>query len=903
MRFKYDNNQDFQIKAINSVINLFNGQPPSNDLLDNLRSLGITGNKINLENNRILLNRDVIQKENKIPTSLKTDDLDFSIEMETGTGKTYTYFRTIFELNIKYGWTKFIIIVPSVAIKEGVLKTYQDTRDHFDNLYSGLVSNCYEYDSKRLNQIRTFGRDININIMVMTLHSFNKDTNVIKQKDLDGFESSPITYIQQTNPVLILDEPQNMESELSKKSIRDLNPMVTLRYSATHKNYYNLLYRLSPYESYQRGLVKQIEVLPIQKTYDFNEPYINVVDIGKDKNKNKPFFCKIECHIVKDGEIFLEIKTLRQGDKLQRITRNEIYKGYELTNINTQTNHIEFANLKTFSLGQGNNNSKKDIQKLQIARAISLHLDKQEEFNQKGLNIKVLSLFFIDKVKNYIDGGWIQKEFEKSFNEIKGNYEHFKNKSANEVHSGYFAKKTTKDGKNTYKDELKNNQTDRELEKQVYNLIMKDKEKLLSFDENVSFIFSHSTLREGWDNPNVFQITTLNETVSDMKKRQEIGRGLRLCVESKGDSLERVFDRKINKLSVISNESYKEFVSKLQTEYENELFANDGVIKPLDGSKKRKLIKVKKEVIDSKEFKDLWKRIAKKTRYRINFDSERLIQKCIENINTLTIDKITYKIDQYSIEMSERKGISGELLKSDPTRKVDYVGKLPNVVEELVKETNLTKRTICKILEGIEKDLIEDFTSNPRDFIFKVSQSINNQKTLLLIDGIEYHEQKGDDGKILYYDQSLFEDIKDVAESTVLDLDTFEDITDLETKKQKTPYDSIVFDSSNEKDFIEEFLQNPNVKLFFKLPSKFQIPTPIGNYNPDWGYILEEEDMISKEIKKTMYFVGESKTSKDQMDLRGSEFHKIQYSKKHFDVISGDDKNTQYKHLAHPREI
>ncbi len=339
--------------------------------------------------------------------------------------------------------------------------------------------------------------------------------------------------------------------------------MVTLRYSGTHKNYYNLLYRLSPYESYQRGLVKQIEVESFQKKYDFNEPYINVVEIGKDKNKNKPFFCKIECHTVKDNEIFTDIKTLRQGDKLERITRNEIYKGYELTNINTQTGHIEFANLKTFSLGQGNDDSKKDIQKLQIARTIRLHLDKQEEFNR--------------------------------FNEIKGNYEHFKNKNSDEVHSGYFAKKTTKDGNNTYKDELKNNQTDRELEKQVYNLIMKDKEKLLSFEENVSFIFSHSTLREGWDNPNVFQITTLNETVSDIKKRQEIGRGLRLCVESKGDSLERVFDRKINKLSVLSNESYEEFVSKLQTEYENELFANDGFIKPLDGSKKRKLIKVKKE--------------------------------------------------------------------------------------------------------------------------------------------------------------------------------------------------------------------------------------------------------------------------------------------------------------------
>ena len=903
MKFTYDRNQDFQITAINSVVNLFNGQPPKKDLPLSIGSLGTIGNNLNLEQDRILLNRDNIQNENKIPLSIKTDDFDFSIEMETGTGKTYTYFRTIYELNIKYGWTKFIIIVPSVAIKEGVLKTYQNTREHFDNIYSGLVANCYEYDSKRPNQVRTFGRDVNINIMIMTLHSFNKDTNVIKQKDLDGFESSPITYLQQTNPILILDEPQNMESELSIRSIKELNPMITLRYSGTHKNYYNLLYRLSPYESYQRGLVKQIEVESFQKKYDFNQPHIKVIDIGKDKNKNKPFFAKIECHIIKDGEIYTNIKTLRQGEKLERITRNNIYKGYELSNINTQTNEIEFTNLKTFSLGQEENNSKNDIQKLQIARTIKLHLDKQKEFNEKGLNIKVLSLFFIDRVNNYIDEGWIKNEFEKKFDEIKKSYDHFKNKNSKDVHSGYFAKKTTKDGNETYKDELKNNQTDRDLEKQVYNLIMKDKERLLSFDEDVSFIFSHSTLREGWDNPNVFQITTLNETVSDIKKRQEVGRGLRLCVETNGDNLERVFDRKINKLSVLSNESYEEFVSKLQTEYENELFSSDGFIKPLDGSKKRELIKVKQEVINSKEFKDLWKRISKKTRYKINFDSNELVKKCVDQINTLSIDKITYRIDQYSIQMSENKGVSGELIDYDPTRSVEYIGKLPNLVQELIIETNLTKQTICKILEGIENDLLEDFIDNPRDFIFKVSQSINNQKKLLLIDGIEYQEQKGDNGEILYYDQSLFEDLKDVAESTILDLDSFEGISDIESKKQKTPYDSIVYDSSNEKDFVEKFIADPRVKLFFKLPSKFKIPTPIGNYNPDWGYILEEKDMISGNIKKIMYFVGESKTSTDQMDLRGSEFHKIQYCKKHFDVIAKDSEDTQYRHLGHPSEI
>ncbi len=904
MKFKFDSNQEFQLTPINSIVRLFEGQPPKKDLPLLVGEYGTFGNNLNIDKNRIFNNLQEIQSENNIPFELRNDSLDFSVEMETGTGKTYTYFRTIFELNVKYGWSKFIIIVPSISIKEGVLKTYQITKDHFENLYSNIVSSCYEYDSKKPNQIKSFGRDTHINIMVMTLHSFNKETNVIKQNDLDGFEDTPISYIQKTKPVVILDEPQNMESELSKKSIGELNPLFTLRFSGTHKNYYNLLYRLSPYESYQRGLVKKIEVISMKEKFNFNKPHIRVIKVGKDNNKNKPFFTEIECFVKKNGETFTDIITLRQGDRLDRKTKNDIYKDYQLQNISTSTNQIEFSNHLTFTQGQDNDGSKKDIQKLQIEKSIRLHFEKQKEFFDKGLNIKVLSLFFIDRVDNYVNNGWIKEEFERVFEEVKLEYDHFKTKDKSKVHNGYFSKKVNKkSGEITYRDELKNNQSDRELEKEVYNLIMKDKEKLLSFEEETCFIFSHSTLKEGWDNPNVFQITTLNETKSDIKKRQEIGRGLRLSVDSEGN---RIFDKNINVLSVISNESYEEFVSTLQTEYENEFFKNEKKITPDNGNKKRSVIKLKEDIFNSEEFKELWKKISTKTRYKINFDSEDLIKKCIEKINdTVEINEIVYQIERFDISMNEKTGITGDRTDSGIINTDGYIGELPDLVEELKKETNLTINSITKILSELDDYLLEDFVRNPQDFIYQVSKVINNEKTKLLLNGIEYEELKNEDGEVLYYDQSLFSDFHKVPENKVLDIDSIEDIPNIEEKKKKSLYDSIVLDSNNEIDFTKEFLKDPTIKLFVKLPSKFFIPTPIGNHNPDWGYIKEEKDPMSGKIERTLYFIGETKTTKEEFDLRGREWFKIQCGKKLNPYIfdKKEEKDTQYIHLSKTSEV
>ena len=895
MKFKFDSNQDFQLIPIKSVVRLFEGQPPLRELPLLLGEYGTFGNNLNISKEKIYDNLQNIQKDNNIPFELRDDSMDFSIEMETGTGKTYTYLRTIFELNKHYGWTKFIIIVPSISIKEGILKSIDIVSEHFENLYSDVVSNGYEYDSKKPNKLKNFGRDTNINIMIMTLHSFNKETNVIKQNGLDGFEDTPISYIQKTKPIVILDEPQNMESDLSKKSILELNPLFTLRYSGTHKNYYNLLYRLSPFESYQRGLVKKIEVVSMKEDYDYNKPHIRVVEIDKDKTKR--FYTKVECFVKKSsGEISTEIITLKQNDSLDRKTKNRIYEGYKVVNISTSTNQIEFSNHKSFMLGQEDGSSKRELQRLQIEKTIRLHFEKQKEFFDKGLNIKVLSLFFIDKVDNYVNDGWIKEEFEKLFEDIKKDYDFFKDKDSSKVHNGYFSKKVNKkSGVVTYKDELKNNQSDRELEKEVYNLIMRDKEKLLSFEEDTSFIFSHSTLREGWDNPNIFQITTLNETVSEIKKRQEIGRGLRLCVNNEGD---RIFDKKINVLSVVSNESYETFVSNLQSEYENEFF-NDNKITPDNGNKKRKIIRVKTKIIDSPEFRELWKRISTKTRYKINFNSQDLIDKSIFKINELEINRIVYKIDTFNINMSEEKGITGTLTDVGDLETSGYIGFLPDLVEELKKETGLTRNTIKEILKGIDDFLLEDFTLNPQDFIYQVSTTINNEKRNFLLDGLEYEELKNENGEIQYYEQSLFTDLTKIPENKIVDIDKIEDLEDIEEKKKKSVYDSVVIDSSNEEDFTKEFLNNPNIKLFVKLPNKFFVPTPIGNYNPDWGYVKEEKDPITKELKDTLYLVGETKTSKDEFDLRGKEWFKIECSKKHFKLLPDCD----YKLLSKVSEV
>ena len=573
MKLKFNPNLKYQDEAVKSVIDLFEGQ---NSMLSyftvsgqqtiNSTGQGV-GNKIDISASDILENLRKVQKYHKIAPSesLNENHLDFNIEMETGTGKTYVYLKTIFELNNIYGFTKFIIVVPSVAIKEGVYKTIEITRDHFKGLYDNVIYNSFVYDSSKLEQIRNFATDSNIEIMIINIDAFNKSftdpsketkANIIHRENdrLSGYK--PIELIQETNPIVIIDEPQSVMGGKGEKAVKSLNPLCTLRYSATHKEIQNLIYKLDAVDAYKMNLVKQIEVAGFESQDFHNKAYMKLISTN---NKKSPITAKIEIDELMNGSIKRKTVTVKQGDDLFDISgRRDVYENYIVDEIYCEegNEYVSFTQ-KDEILRIGKVFGDMDdliIKRAQIRKTIEEHFDKELSLNEKG--IKVLSLFFIDKVANYRqydeDGNPIkgpyakifEEEYEKVIRKPKYNtlIEKIEHVPVEEVHNGYFSvdkKGKVKDSRETKKGKLRANKDD----ESTFNLIMRDKEKLLSFDSNLKFIFSHSALKEGWDNPNVFQICTLNETSSTMKKRQEIGRGLRLCVNQDG---ERIKDNNIN---------------------------------------------------------------------------------------------------------------------------------------------------------------------------------------------------------------------------------------------------------------------------------------------------------------------------------------------------------------------
>src|SRR3989338_1135386 len=548
MKFQFDPNQDFQLEAINAIADIFEGQEKTS--ADRVASdsalLGIFPNSLSLSGEEVFDNVRKIQERKKIKNGVMVEEYDFSIEMETGTGKTYVYLRTIFELNKRYGWKKFIVLVPSVAIREGVMKTLQITKEHFAALYDNVPYRFYEYQSRNISQVKHFADSSNINIMVMTVGAFNKDANVLYAARDQMQGEKPISYIRKTNPILILDEPQNMEGEATKEALKNFNSLFRLRYSATHRNPYNLMYQLAPYDAYQLGLVKKIEVFSVvDDDTGISRPYLNLISV----EAGKVIKAKIEA-IAKDAQGTPKKKrlTLKQDDDLAQKTSNDVYAGYIVEALDAdapdigQTGKIRFRNNVEVKQGEGIGGNREQVMREQIEQTIRLHFEKRKQLRE--MDIKVLSLFFIDKVDNYVQGdGFIRKTFIQEFNRLKDEY-HSIELEVESVHKGYFAKRG---------DEYLERESSIAENQEAYELIMKDKERLLSFDEPTEFIFSHSALKEGWDNPNIFNICTLRETNSLMRKRQEIGRGMRLCVNQSG---ERVFDRQLNLLSVIANESY-----------------------------------------------------------------------------------------------------------------------------------------------------------------------------------------------------------------------------------------------------------------------------------------------------------------------------------------------------------
>ncbi|MCF6330150.1 MAG: DEAD/DEAH box helicase family protein [Sulfurimonas sp.] len=833
MQIKYIS-QPHQTKAINSIVNLFSGQVKQTSEYDIFEGEAVCSNNFSLDADTILENLVSIQKQNNIKEVTTTlESLDFSVEMETGTGKTYVYIKTILELFKKYGWNKFIIITPSIAIREGVLNSLASMQNHFKSDFN-FPYEYFEYDSSRLGSLKHFIRDDNLQIMIMTIDSF-KRANTILNMTQEGFVSSPKNSLQKTKPILILDEPQNMESELSKVSLNELNPLFTLRFSATHKNYYNLLYTLSPKESLAQGLVKEIDVWALSENQTINDVYIDVLKIEIDKKSKRPV-ASLELIVKNRDEFIKKTVKIKGDDSLKDKTKNPIYTGFLVDEISFKDMFIQFENGLKLDLHEINGKVNKQIQQEQISDAIKLHMEKFEELKKK--DIKVLSLFFIDRVANFLsdEDGWMQEHFCKEFDRLKVNFESFKTIDSKEVYSYYFAKRKT-----GFVDELKNSDSDRKLQKQTYDLIMKSKEKLLSFEEKTSFIFSHSALKEGWDNPNVFFITTLNDTKSSFSKRQILGRGVRLPVDKYG---QRIEDKNINRLTVIVNESFEEFARELQIQ-NDAIGVNSTTLNNVKKDKKYSVMKTD-WLEKNREFLELWEKIKSKTIFELTLDTGEYKKQVIKKLKT--------------IETREKKilkqfgNVHDGYISDEKNIRLDFEEVLPDLVGIIEKSIGISRKTIIEILEEVN---LKPFVNNSDEYIKKALLDFDDAKHNMLIDGIEY--KKVDDD---------FYEFKNIFPTEQNGYDLQECKKGLYTLEQ--------YDSEIEKEFIK-CTDNNNFKIFTKLPTKFKIKTPLGNYNPDFAVIKFDESEGS--------FIVETKGSEKDRDLRGVEAWKIAYAKKHFELL------------------
>ena len=610
MKLHFEDDLDYQKDAIESVVDLFKGQEISrSEFTVTYRpeaspqaSLGLAESELGIGNRLLLVDEELeenlrkVQLTNGLRPTEKLISGDFTVEMETGTGKTYVYLRTIFELNKNYGFTKFVIVVPSVAIKEGTYKTLQITREHFDGLYPKAKGYEYfNYDSRKLGQVRNFATSSNIQIMVTTVGAINKKdvNNLYKENENTGGEK-PIDLVKATNPIIIVDEPQSVDGGLKgagKKALEAMNPLCTLRYSATHVNEHHMTYRLDAVDAYDRGLVKQIEVASLEIDGGHNKPYVRLVSTH---NRKGSITAKIEIDVQRGRNVKREILTVEDGDDLEQITNRPIYENMQIGTITCGKDN-ESIEVKGDGFDQRLRPNEAvggvdpdEIRRLMIRRTIKEHFDKELTFAANKNPIKVLSLFFIDKVEHY-------RQYDEDGNHAKGKYalmfeEEYRKlaKSADyqslfkeidldtdaaEVHNGYFSK----DKKGRFVETAENNQAGRDNAERAYNLIMKDKEKLLSFDTKLKFIFSHSALKEGWDNPNIFQICTMREMSGERQRRQTLGRGLRLCVDQNGL---RLRGNEINTLTVIATESYEKFAENLQKEIEQDTGIRFGIVEP-----------------------------------------------------------------------------------------------------------------------------------------------------------------------------------------------------------------------------------------------------------------------------------------------------------------------------------
>jgi type III restriction enzyme len=894
IEIKFEANQAYQLEAIDSVVGLFAGQEVTDQgftttelsaegTLEGFQEITF-GNTLSLQsptlraNLRRVQDRPVLQDDGttvpSIPEAMRSEfagvpaDLDFSVEMETGTGKTYVYLRTIAALNEKYGYTKFVIVVPSVAIREGVLSSLRLLKEHIRDLYDGLQYDAYVYDSNALTRVRQFATASHLQIMVINIDSFTKETNVMNRATdtMNGY--APIEFLRACHPIVIMDEPQNMETPVRQEAIRSLLPLFRLRYSATHRDLKHLVYRLTPVDAYDLRFVKRIGVLSITKDEDRNDAYVEVTKINATPG-GVTATAKIHKH-GRQGTKLTQV-TLRKDDDLFDLSgQREVYRGWVIEDIHVGQDgapgFVEFGNSRRVRAGVGTGSEDEQHQRLMIHQAVLGHFEKELQLKlqqRRGIvpaAIKPLTLIFIDRVANYhpADGKfrqWFEQEYE--FIRSDARFRSLAMPDVADVHDGYFAttaKCVPKDiafGRDTKDAET------------AFKRIMQDKEKLLSFDEPLRFIFSHSALVEGWDNPNVFTICNLQEGRSEMRKRQQIGRGLRLPVMENGERC-RVDD--VNMVTVIAYEEFSKFAGDLQREIEEETGVSfAGRVSDL---KKDKIeMRLKEQVLDDPIFQKLWNTISRKTTYHLTFQTDDVVAEAVKRINAMEeLEPIKFRILKTEVDINA-EGVGAGDSRDRGAVEVEGARKLPDVVGELSQRVPLSRATIVRILKNI--DNLDQVRVNPSVFIDNVEAAINRALYNEIAKGIVY-TPKGD----ARWSAELFKAAH--QEETVAK-------SELVVPVSKSLTEKVVCDSKVEVAFAQFLDQHDDVPLFLKLPRWFTIDTPLGSYNPDWAFVRKEPD------GQYLYLVRETKGTDVMENLQWeTEGWKIKFGEAHFRALKVD---------------
>ena len=985
--------QPYQTSAVESVVDCFAGQVNASGIAyridpgynrnkagqvqsDLYEQTGLKNADIQLTDAQILTNIQAVQRRQNLPLSDKLVsssgcNVNLDVEMETGTGKTYCYLKTFFEMNKRYGWTKFIVVVPSIAIREGVLKSLEITAEHFTESY-GKKARFFAYNSRQLHHLESFSSDAGINVMVINIQAFNatgKDNRRIYD-ELDDFQSrKPIDVISSNRPILILDEPQKMEGKKTLEALAKFKPLMILRYSATHRTTHNKIHRLDALDAYNQKLVKKIAVrgIAVRGLAGTNAYlYLESIEISK-----KAPVARIEMEVRQGGGIKRIVKRLERGKDLF-VESNELdqYRGFVIAQIDANKDTVEFTNGHVLNAGDATGDiTEMAIRRIQIREAIRAHLEKEQVLFAQG--IKVLSLFFIDEVVKYRDysqadeQGEYARIFEEEYERLRAEYlsllpldggmyqEYLKGIQVGRTHNGYFSidKKTKKLTDPSFK--TRGEEAGLSDDVDAYDLILKDKERLLSFAEPVRFIFSHSALREGWDNPNVFVMCMLKHSDNTISRRQEVGRGLRISVNQLGDRMDNpatVHD--VNILTVVASESYKDFVGNLQREISDSLSArprkadeayftgkvitteagtveitpvmakqiykyllkNDytddtdqvaeayheakangtlaalppelaphtdqifGLIDsvfsesqlPDVGDDRKPKTNPLNANFEKKEFKALWNRINQKAVYRVEFDSSELVRNSIRTLdNELRVTPLTYTVqkgeqtDQASYEQM-KTGQAFELRETN----TEYGTSVHSMVTydllgKIAENTQLTRKTIAAILSGVQPLVFKQFKQNPEHFIAECSRLINEQKATIIIERLSYDS---------------------IAEAHDIDIFTAgqskQDFSKASEKLKNHIYDYVITDSRVERDFVKELDTSTEVVVYAKLPRGFLIPTPVGDYNPDWAISFREGSV------KHIYFVAETKGSMSSMELRAIEHTKIECARKFFAEVN-----------------